>query len=71
MVNQTNKRRVVVTGLGVVSSVGIGWQEFWKNLLAGKSGITEVTAFDTSKHENHLAGDVKGIRPDEFINHNK
>ncbi len=69
--NQVNKRRVVVTGLGVVSSVGIGWQDFWKNLLAGKSGISEVTAFDTSKHENHLAGEVNGFRPDEFIAHNK
>ncbi|HOY08743.1 MAG TPA: beta-ketoacyl-[acyl-carrier-protein] synthase family protein [Candidatus Omnitrophota bacterium] len=69
--NQPNQRRVVVTGLGVVSSVGIGWQEFWKNLLAGKSGISEVTAFDTSKHDIHLAGEVKGFNPDDFISHNK
>ncbi|MFA5260853.1 MAG: beta-ketoacyl-[acyl-carrier-protein] synthase family protein [Candidatus Omnitrophota bacterium] len=69
--NQPNRRRVVVTGLGVVSSVGIGWQEFWKNLLAGKSGISEVTAFDTSKHDVHLAGEVKGFKPDDFISHNK
>jgi 3-oxoacyl-[acyl-carrier-protein] synthase II len=67
--NQPNQRRVVVTGLGVVSSVGIGWQEFWKNLLAGKSGISEVTAFDTSKHDIHLAGEVKGFNPDDFIRH--
>ena len=69
--NQPNKKRVVVTGLGVVSSLGIGWQEFWKNLLAGKSGISEVTAFDTSRHDIHLAGEVKGFNPDDFINHNK
>ena len=37
--NQPKNRRVVVTGLGVISSLGIGWQDFWKNLIAGKSGI--------------------------------
>ena len=69
--NQPNQKRVVVTGLGVVSSVGIGWQDFWKNLLAGKSGISEVTAFDTSKHDIHLAGEVKGFKANDFISHNR
>lgn len=54
------KRRVVVTGLGVVSSIGIGWEEFWKNLLAGKSGISRLENFDTSSHDCHFAGEVKG-----------
>ncbi len=53
-------RRVVVTGLGVVSSIGIGWEEFWKNLLAGKSGISRLENFDTSGHDCHFAGEVKG-----------
>jgi len=64
-------RRVVVTGLGVVSSLGIGWPEFWKNLLAGKSGISEVTAFDTSNHDRHLAGEVKNFDPVEFFGKKK
>jgi len=59
---------VVVTGLGVVSSIGIGWEEFWKNLIAGKSGISKITAFDTNQHDCHYAGEVKNFNPEEFIN---
>ncbi len=55
-------RRVVITGLGVVSSIGIGKDEFWKNLIAGKSGITPVTAFDTTEHFTHMGGEVKDGR---------
>ncbi|MFH1655856.1 MAG: beta-ketoacyl synthase N-terminal-like domain-containing protein, partial [Candidatus Omnitrophota bacterium] len=54
-----NNRRVVVTGLGVISSIGIGWQDFWKNLIAGKSGISRVESFDTSKYDRHFGGEVK------------
>ncbi len=61
-------RRVVVTGLGVVSSLGIGWEEFWKNLLAGKSGISRVEAFDTSGCNRHYAGEIKNFDPSEYIN---
>ncbi len=63
-----DKRRVVVTGLGVVSSLGIGWEEFWKNLLAGKSGISKITAFDTSNYDRHYAGEVKNFNPTKFMN---
>ncbi|HRZ40141.1 MAG TPA: beta-ketoacyl-[acyl-carrier-protein] synthase family protein [Candidatus Omnitrophota bacterium] len=59
MRNNNVKRRVVVTGLGVVSSIGIGWQEFWKNLLAGKSGISEVDYVDSSKYDRKLVGQVR------------
>ncbi len=62
-----NNRRVVVTGLGVVSSLGIGWQEFWKNLLAGKSGISKITAFDTSQYDRHYGGEVKNFDPTKFM----
>ncbi|HHN66077.1 MAG TPA: beta-ketoacyl-[acyl-carrier-protein] synthase family protein [Nitrospirae bacterium] len=54
-------RRVVITGLGVVTSIGIGKEEFWQNLIAGKSGISPVTSFDTSEHFTHLGGEVKGF----------
>lgn len=60
-------RRVVVTGLGVVSSLGIGWKPFWKNLLAGKSGISKITAFDTSQYDRHYGGEVKNFDPTRFI----
>ncbi len=60
-------RRVVITGLGVISSIGIGKDEFWKNLVAGKSGISEVSTFDTSKYDNHKGGEVKNFDPLKFI----
>lgn len=60
-------RRVVITGLGVVSSLGIGWQEWWENLLAGTSGISPITTFDTSDYDHHLAGVVKNFKPEKFI----
>lgn len=61
------KRRVVITGLGVVSSIGIGWKDFWKNLLEGTSGISPVESFDTSQYFTHNGGEVKNFRPEEFI----
>ena len=62
-----SKRRVVVTGLGVVSSIGIGKDDFWKNLIAGKSGISEVTTIDTSRYDNHKGGEVRHFNPLNFI----
>lgn len=65
------KRRVVVTGLGVVSSIGIGWQDFWKNLLAGKSGIDIVRSIDTISYEHHRAGEVRCFSALDFVNRHK
>ena len=65
------KRRVVITGLGVVSSIGIGVEEFWKNLIAGKSGISEIEAFDTSAYPTHKGGEVKNFKPENFIDKRK
>jgi 3-oxoacyl-[acyl-carrier-protein] synthase II len=59
--------RVVITGLGVVSSLGIGWKEFWENLLAGKSGISPVTSFETTNQFTHNGGEVKQFRPEAFL----
>ncbi len=64
-------RRVVVTGLGVVSSLGIGVEEFWKNLIVGKSGISEIESFDTSDYPVHKGGEVKNFKPEEFIDKRK
>ncbi len=62
-----SKRRVVVTGLGVVSPVGIGVKTAWDNLIAGKSGITQITKFDASAFASTIAGEVKDFNAEEFI----
>ncbi|MDP8567089.1 beta-ketoacyl-ACP synthase II [Methylophilus aquaticus] len=61
------KRRVVVTGLGVVSPVGIGSKTAWNNLVAGQSGITRITKFDPSQFASQIAGEVKGFNVEDFI----
>ncbi len=52
------KRRVVITGMGVISPVGSGIEKFWKSLLAGKSGIRPITHFDASKFDCRICGNV-------------
>ncbi|MDD4956775.1 MAG: beta-ketoacyl-[acyl-carrier-protein] synthase family protein [Candidatus Omnitrophica bacterium] len=61
------KRRVVITGLGIVSSIGIGKDTFWKNLVSGRSGITDVDRFDVSNFSIKKAGEIKGFKPDDFM----
>ena len=61
------RNRVVITGLGVISSIGIGWKEFWDSLQQGKSGITPISSVDTSNHFTHLGGEIKNFKPEEFI----
>ena len=56
-----SRRRVVVTGLGIVSPVGIGVAEAWAGILAGRSGITRITRFDASAFPSQIAGEVKGF----------
>ena len=62
-----SKRRVVVTGLGVVSPVGIGVQPAWSNLIAGKSGITRITKFDPSNFSSQVAGEVKNFDVSQYL----
>ena len=59
--------RVVVTGIGVVTSVGIGVEPFWRNVLAGQSGIGPVESFDTGRYAVHVGGEVKRFVPAEFV----
>jgi len=61
------KRRVVVTGVGLVCACGIGTDEVWKNLVAGKSGIAPITQFDTTGFDCTFAGEVKGFDPFQWI----
>jgi 3-oxoacyl-[acyl-carrier-protein] synthase II len=60
-------RRAVITGLGVVSPVGIGADATWDNLVNGRSGIADITLFDTSPFEIHVAGEVKGFDAGAFM----
>jgi len=55
------RRRVVVTGLGIISPVGIGVSEAWSNIVAGKSGISRITRFDAGTFPTQIAGEVKGF----------
>lgn len=61
------KRRVVITGLGVVSSIGIGWRPFWDALLAGRSGIHKIQYIDTTDYPTHYGGEVTGFDPLQFM----
>jgi 3-oxoacyl-[acyl-carrier-protein] synthase II len=60
-------RRIVITGIGVVTPIGIGREVFWNNLLAGQSGIAPVKSFDTSAYNVHRGAEVKEFDAEEYI----
>ena len=62
-----NKRRVVVTGVGIITPLGIGVEKSWEGLLAGKSGIRRITQFDSSEFPTKIAGEVEGFNPEDYI----
>ena len=62
-----SRRRVVVTGLGIISPVGNRVPEAWKNILAGTSGIARITRFDPSPFSSQIAGEVKGFDPAQHL----
>ena len=62
-----NARRVVITGTGVVSSIGIGIDDFWSSCKAGKSGIGPATSYQTDDLQIKIAGEVKGFEPRELL----
>lgn len=61
------RRKVVVTGLGIVSPVGIGTRQAWANIVAGKSGIARITRFDPSPFSSQIAGEVKGFEITQYL----
>jgi 3-oxoacyl-[acyl-carrier-protein] synthase II len=63
MANNLTDRRVVVTGLGVVTPLGNDLEAFWKNLISGQCGIGHITAFDASAFDTQIAGEVKNFDP--------
>ncbi|KQR86106.1 3-oxoacyl-ACP synthase [Burkholderia sp. Leaf177] len=62
-----SRRRVVVTGLGLISPVGNTVADGWANLVAGKSGIGEITKFDTANFSTRFAGEVKGFNVEDYM----
>ena len=66
-----SERRVVITGIGVVSPLGNNKDDFWKNLVAGKSGIRRIQSMDTSNYDCKIAGEVVDFDPTPFFNNHK
>lgn len=60
-------RRVVVTGLGPVTSIGIGKEEYWDSLIEGRSGISHITNFDTEGYTTTIGSEVKNFDPEKYI----
>lgn len=60
-------RRVVVTGLGPVTSIGIGKEEYWDSLIEGRSGISHITNFDTEGYTTTIGSEVKNFNPEKYI----
>ncbi len=61
------KRRVVVTGMGCITPVGIGKEKFWNSLVSGISGIDYITRFDAAEFATKIAGEVKDFNPENYI----
>ncbi len=63
----SEKRRVVITGLGVVSPVGVGTEKAWANIVKGQSGIARITKFDPSAFTSQIAGEVKDFNVENYL----
>ena len=61
------KKRVVITGLGCVTPVGTGKDDFWVNIKSGVSGIDKITRFDYTNYQTQIAGEVKDFTPEDYI----
>lgn len=65
------KKRVVITGVGVITPLGLNKENFWNALLAGRSGVGKITSFDTTDYECKIAAEVKDFKPEEYIEEKK
>jgi len=64
---EKKERRVVITGMGVVTSVGIGIEQFWNNIISGKSGVSRIETFDVEKIASKIAAQIKDFDPTKFM----
>ena len=64
-------RRVVITGYGVISPIGIGADDFWNSLASGKSGINRISTFDTSQFSTRIGAEIKNFQPEKYIDKKK
>lgn len=63
----SDRKRVVVTGLGAITPIGLNLEEYWASLSSGKSGIGPITHFDPSRHDCRIAGEAKGFDPLQYV----
>ncbi len=61
------KKRVVITGIGAVTPIGLTAREFWNNLVAGKNGVGAITYFDASDYSTKIAAEIKGFNPEDYF----
>src|SRR6266545_4596175 len=66
-VSSNHNRRVVLTGLGIVSSIGVGKDQFWESLRSGKSGIKKIALFDVSNYPCQIGGEISDFDPLSFM----
>jgi 3-oxoacyl-[acyl-carrier-protein] synthase II len=62
-----NRRRAVITGIGPITCIGIGRENFWDGLRAEKSGIQRISSFDTTAFNAHCGGEIPDWRPEKFF----
>jgi len=62
-----NNRRVVITGMGAVTPIGIGLKEYWEGLVEGRNGVDLITHFDTTKFDTKFAAEVKNFKPEDYL----
>ncbi len=65
--NTAKKDKVVVTGIGIISPIGTGIDSFWESLINGKSGITEITRFNTERYPTKIAGEIQDFNPEKYM----
>ncbi len=71
MANNRNLKRVVITGVGAVTPVGIGVEQTWQALCQGKSGVSKITKFDSSNLKTHIAAELKNFQAEDYLDRKK